>query len=254
MDDITSKTKNDACGPDLSIIVLCYKSGPEAKTFTDMIISDLKAGNIDDYEIILVANYHPGMDDNTPGIVRDIAKDNKDISYISKPKPPGGMMGWDLKSGLEMAKGKYIVFIDGDGQMPVSDISRVYHKIKNSDFDLVKTYRLSRGDSLWRKVISWVFNTSFKILFPGIGSGDINSKPKIIRKEKYEMLDLSENGWCIDAEMMIQARSLRFNICEIPTVFLGLQGRRRSFVRLPAILEFVLFLFFYRVYILFNKL
>jgi glycosyltransferase involved in cell wall biosynthesis len=145
-----------------------------------------------------------------------------------------------------MARGRYILAIDGDGQMPEYDIIRVYQKIKSENLDLVKTYRLKRGDSSWRKIISWCYNVVFNLLFPGIGSSDINSKPKIIKREKYLLLNLSDDGWCIDAEIMLQAKKLKFSIGEIPTVFLGLQGKRRSFVKLQAIIEFIKFLTLYR--------
>jgi len=232
--------------PDLSVVVLCYRSGGEAKDFTYKIISTLEANQIFDYEIVLVGNYHPGSDDATPEVIKNLSAQNRKIFYVAKPKPPGGMMGWDLRSGLNIARGRYILVIDGDGQMPEYDIIRVYQKIKSENLDLVKTYRLKRGDSSWRKIISWCYNVAFNLLFPGIGSSDINSKPKIIKREKYLQLNLSDNGWCIDAEIMLQAKKLNFKIGEIPTVFLGLQGKRRSFVKLRAIIEFIKFLTLYR--------
>jgi glycosyltransferase involved in cell wall biosynthesis len=233
--------------------VLCYRSEEEVKDFSSKIISILEAGNIFDYEIVLVGNYHPESHDITPDVVRRLSLTNENISYVAEPKPKGGMMGWDMKCGLNKAKGRYLLVIDGDGQMPADDIVSVYNKIKNEDLDLVKTYRIKRGDSYWRKIISLNFNLAFDVLFPGLGSHDINSKPKIIKQEKYALLDLQNNGWCIDAEIMIQARRLKFKIGEIPTVFLGLDGHRKSFVRLPAIWEFVKFLFAYRINEWFKK-
>jgi len=232
--------------PTLSIVVLCYSAGIEVKDFTARIISDLEANKVFDYEIILVANYNRFSTDITRKIVRDLSIENNRIFYTAEPKPPGGMMGWDLRCGLNSARGRYLLVIDGDGQMPAQDIFRVYQKIINEDFDLVKTYRLQRGDNCWRKIIFWCYNIFSNILFPGIGSRDINSKPKVIKREKYSLLNLSENGWCIDAEIMLQSRKLNFKIGEIPTVFIGLQGKRRSFVKLPAIFEFIKFLIKYR--------
>lgn len=246
MDQINDYDNRINMMPDLSVIVLCYRSGEEAKDFTAKVIFLLEANNIFDYEIVLVGNYHPDSNDNTPEVIKNLSAQNNKIFYTADPKPPGKMMGWDLRSGLNIAKGRFILVIDGDGQMPVQDILRVYQKIKNENFDLVKTYRLKRGDSYWRKIISHCYNTVFNLLFPGIDSSDINSKPKIIKREKYLLLNLSEDGWCIDAEIMLQAKKLNFNIGEIPTIFLGLQGRRKSFVKLPAIIEFIKFLTLYR--------
>jgi len=85
-----------------------------------------------DYEIILVANYDDSKD-KTPQIAKDMAKQNPRIKVVSKEKD--GRMGWDMRSGMEIAKGKYIAIIDGDGQMPASDIETVYTVIKTGQYD-----------------------------------------------------------------------------------------------------------------------
>jgi glycosyltransferase involved in cell wall biosynthesis len=238
---------NENHKPDLSIVVLCYKSGEGARDFTDKIIRAMQADMIDDYEIVLVGNYHEGENDITPAVLKNLSESNGKVRFIALPKPSGGMMGWDMRTGLNMAKGNYISIIDGDGQMPVEDIVRVYQKIKNEDFDLVKTYRITRGDSKWRKTLSFNYNLFFNFLFPGLGVRDINSKPKIIKREKYSMMNLSNDGWCIDAEIMIRARKLRLKIGELPTNFFKLGEERKSFVKMPAIFEFIIFLISYRL-------
>lgn len=230
--------------PKLSVVILCYRSGDSAREFVPRTIQALKEAKIYDYEVILVGNYHKNSGDRTPKIVEDLASKNRKIKCVAKVKE--GMMGWDMKSGLHLATGKYIAVIDGDGQMLPEDIIKVYKKISKQKFDIVKTYRMERGDSLWRKLISFSFNILFKVLFPGLNARDINSKPKIISRTAYKKLQLSSDDWFIDAEIMIQARRHRFRIGEIPTVFLGLTGRR-SFVKLTTIMEFVVNLLKYRI-------
>lgn len=230
--------------PELSVVILCYRSGDSAREFVPQTVEALKKSNVVDYELILVANYLKNSKDKTPRTAADLASKNKKIRYIAKVKE--GMLGWDVRSGMDLAKGKYIAVIDGDGQMPKEDIIRVYKKIKSGKFDLVKTYRIERGDSLWRKIISNYFNILFHIFFPGLKSRDINSKPKIITREAYKKLELSADDWFVDAEIMIQARRFGFRIGEIPTVFLGLTGRR-SFVTINTIFEFIINLFRYKI-------
>jgi len=230
--------------PDISIVVLCYKTGKKIKSFVANIIQELESNNILNYELVLVGNYNTGTDDETPRIVAEIASNNKKIIYTAQEKT--GMMGWDMRSGLDRARGNYITFIDGDGQMPVSDIIRVYKKIKTENLDLVTTYRTTRGDGLWRKSISFCYNIIFSILFPGINSRDINSKPKIFSRDVYNKLDLFSNDWFIDAEIMIQVRRLRLNVAEIPTTFREIIDRK-SFVRVPVIFEFIKNLIIFRI-------
>jgi glycosyltransferase involved in cell wall biosynthesis len=231
--------------PELSAVVLCYRAGEEIKDVVKIIKKVFEENSIFDYELILVGNYIEGTGDPTPRIVEEISRQDEKINFVALPKE--GMMGWDMKSGLEKAKGRYIAVIDGDGQMPFIDLARVYQEIKISGADLVKTYRLRRGDGFKRKILSSFYNIFFAILFPGLDSRDINSKPKIMTEEFCKNLKLESDGWFIDAEIMIKARRLKAMIKEIPTDFLGLTGKRKSFVRLSAIREFIINLAIYRI-------
>jgi len=228
----------------LSIIVLCYKAGKSIREFANKLILLLQKNNISDYELILVGNYLKNSDDPTPKIVAEIAGQNPKIKFAAKEKQ--GMMGWDMKTGLALASGNYIAVIDGDSQMPIEDLIKIYQKIKKEKLDLAKTYRVKRSDDLWRKIISFFYNLFFKILFPGLNSRDINSKPKIFTREAYEKFNLVSDDWFIDAEIMIQARRLRLKIGEVPTFFRKLKGRK-SFVKPQAVLEFIKNLIVFRI-------
>lgn len=229
---------------ELSVVILCYRARESTRQFAERIRALFNQEEIFNYELILVGNYCSLDNDTTPRVVKELAEKYDNIRYVALKKQ--GMMGWDMKSGLSQAGGKYIAVIDGDGQMPVEDLVRVYRAIVSAQADLVKTYRLKRGDSLWRKIISWLYNIFFSILFPGLALKDINSKPKIFTNSAYNKLKLLSDDWFIDAEIMIQARRLKFKVVEIPTVFLGLVGRR-SFVGLKTIFEFIKNLLVYRL-------
>lgn len=229
--------------PDVSIIILCYQAGRRIEPFVANTISALEENNITDHELILVGNYWLNIADETPAIVAKMALANPKIKYVTQEKK--GMMGWDMKSGLAVAAGNYLAVIDGDGQMPIEDLIKVYKKIKSDNLDLVKTCRIKRGDDLWRKIVSFFYNNIFLILFPGTQSGDINSKPKIFTRAVYERLNLQSDDWFIDAEIMIQARRFRLRTAEMPTYFRGLEGRK-SFIKPAAILEFIKNLIIYR--------
>ncbi len=220
--------------PDISIVVLCYRTEDFARKFTEKMVSFLEKERVD-YELILVGNYYPDSDDMTPNIVRNLAGKYKRVIAITKPKE--GKMGWDMRLGLNAAKGRYIAVIDGDGQMPYEDILKVYRMIKSGNFDLCKTYRIKRYDGFYRRLISVVYNTVFSIIFM-THARDANSKPKIMTREAYNKLKLVSNDWFLDAEIMIQAKRFKFKIAEIPTVF-EKNIRRDSFIKFPTIFEFI---------------
>lgn len=228
---------------ELSIVILCYRSEDLIVDFYRK-IKDLAGKLTENHEIVLVANYLKGSSDRTKEIAERLAAGDDRIVALCKVKE--GMMGWDMRMGLEKARGDYICVIDGDGQFPPESIERCYREIKTGKYDLVKTYRTRRHDGVSRIVVSRIYNLIFSILFPSLKSKDVNSKPKIMTRSAYERMRLTSDDWFIDAEIMINVRRQKMRFFEFPIEFGRLEGRT-SFVRLPALLEFFRNLITYRL-------
>ncbi len=152
--------------PTLSLVILCYRSEDSAREFTARTLTMMREHGIESFALILVGNFDEGSSDRTPEVVRELAASDRRIRCRAEPKQ--GMMGWDLRSGLREARGAYIAFIDGDGQMPIGDVGRLFKLIENSEFDLVKTHRMTRADGWKRRVLSTGYNIVFRLLFPGL--------------------------------------------------------------------------------------
>ena len=230
--------------PGISVVILAYRSGKDIYAFVESIVLSLEK-NEPNWEIVLVGNHFADDGDPTPCIVSEIAQSHPRIRSVTRIK--NGMMGWDMKSGLEAATGRTIAVIDGDGQMPLEDVIHVYKKLKDEGLDLVKTFRTQRGDGFYRKMISVAYNIIFNVLFPRLNCRDINSKPKIMTREVYNRMELNSNGWFIDAEIMIQAGKMNLKIGEIPTIFHEI-NYRPSFVKFKSVLEFFVNLIWYRLF------
>jgi len=229
--------------PELSIIMLCYRSNESIIPLSKQ-VQELAKKLTNSYEIILVGNYIEGSDDRTEAIVREIAENDKNFKAVCKPKK--GMMGWDMKEGLKTAQGNYLCVIDGDSQFPIDNIEKCFNKIKSSPYGLVKTYRATRGDGKYRKVISSGYNFIFSLLFPNVKSKDVNSKPKIFTREVYEKMELTSDDWFIDAEIMLNIERLKVEFYEYPTSFLEQEGRT-SFVKFSAVFEFLKNLILFKI-------
>lgn len=227
---------------ELSVVILCFRSGAGVVDFIKK-AEDLTRSLTDSYELVLVANYIEGSGDRTRDYVLKIAEENPRCVALCKPKE--GMMGWDMRSGMDAATGKYICVIDGDGQFPIESISACFEEIRGGKYDLVKTYRTKRGDGAYRRCISKVYNFLFGLMFPGINSKDANSKPKILKASAYDQMSLQSDDWFIDAEIMLNARDKNMTFKELPIEFYELEGRT-SFVKPAAIWEFIKNLFNYR--------
>jgi len=167
----SSKTSNAPTPnslPEISIVILCYRAEEAIVPFVERVIQLLDWTKAN-YELVLVGNYWPHTNDKTPIIVKDLSSKNHRIKCVTLPK--AGAMGWDVKKGVAEATGKFIAFIDGDGQFPVESILSPVYCALNSEaargeqVDLVKTYRVVRGDGLYRICISFFYN-----LMPGFNS------------------------------------------------------------------------------------
>ena len=120
--------------PELSVVVLCYRSGGAARSFAARIGKALLDAGIDNYQLVLVGNYIAGSGDTTPDIVRELAAGDPRIVCSAVAKQ--GMMGWDLRSGLALATGEHLAVIDGDGQVLVEDLVRIYRLLREQGLDL----------------------------------------------------------------------------------------------------------------------
>ena len=230
--------------PELSVVILCYHSADVVRDLVAQVERELEEARVD-YELVLVGNYLPGdTKDQTPTVLKDLASGKPRFRVVAKEKE--GMMGWDMRSGLEAAKGRHIAVIDGDGQMPMSDVIKVYRVLQVGKYDLVKTFRAQRQDGWYRRTISGFYNFLFRLLYPAAHVfRDINSKPKVMTREAYQKIHLVSNDWFTDAEIMIEALKHDLSVGEVSTVFYK-NERRGTFVPFSALYEFLSNLIYYR--------
>jgi glycosyltransferase involved in cell wall biosynthesis len=221
--------------PELSAIVLCYRAGDDILRVIEPLHAELRDSGIS-FELVLVANYDSNGDDPTPQVVADFAGQHDGVVTVIGPKQ--GRMGWDMRSGLEAARGDYLLVMDGDAQNPSTDLLRMYREMKRLGADVIKGRRIARFDGPWRRFVSRGYNLLFRLLFRTRGIWDINGKPKGLTRAAYDRLDLHSDDWFIDAEIVLGARRQGLDIAELPVVF-NRNEERQSFVRPGAIWEFL---------------
>jgi glycosyltransferase involved in cell wall biosynthesis len=220
--------------PELSAIVLGYRAGPSLLRVAEPLLAELEGSGVD-YELVLVANYWPGRDDETPGVAEELGRTRDRVRVVARPKE--GAMGWDMRSGFEVARGEILIVLDGDAQNPVSDVVRMYRAMVETGADVMKGRRVLRHDGPYRRLISITYNVLFRLFFRTKGLWDINGKPKGLTRAAYERLDLRSDDWFVDAEIVLRARELGLKVHELPVEFFE-NDERASLVRPAAILEF----------------
>jgi hypothetical protein len=100
-------------------------------------------------------------------------------------------------------------------------------------------------DGLRRKVVSVVYNLFVRLLWPHLGSLDINGSPKLLPRQAVVAMDLQSKGWLLDPEIMIKAHYMGLRVLEF-NVFARLRGSGVSHVRVATLSEFLSYLLAFR--------
>lgn len=221
--------------PALSAIVLGYRAEEALTPIITPLYDELAASGID-FELVLVANYNAEDPDETARVAAEFARGHERVRVLAEPKAGG--MGWDMRSGLEAARGDFMVVIDGDGQNPTGDVMRIYEAHRASGAPVIKGRRSIRGDGPVRRIISAVYNAAFTIMFRAWGIWDVNGKPKGLSRDAFERMELRSDDWFADAEIVLEARRLGLGLQEIPVRF-DENRHRGSFVSWRTVVEFI---------------
>ena len=119
----------------ISLIIPCYNEEESIPLFyeeTNKITKKMK--NVD-FEMIFV---NDGSKDKTLPILRDLAKKDKRVRYVSFSRNFGKEAG--MYAGLEAVTGDYAAIMDADMQDPPEKLIEMYQIIQETDCDCVALY------------------------------------------------------------------------------------------------------------------
>lgn len=123
----------------ISIIVSCYNEEESIPLFYDEMNSVSKQMNHVDFEFLFI---NDGSKDNTLKILKELAKKDKRVRFISFSRNFGKEAA--MYAGLENATGDYVTLMDADLQDPPSMLPAMYKYIKEDGYDQVGTRRVTR--------------------------------------------------------------------------------------------------------------
>jgi len=191
---------------ELSLILPSYNAGPGLR---DMLLGiKRELDGVPSREIIVVSD---GSTDETVRVAEEAVGDG--VRVLQYPKRIG--KGHALRVGLSEARGRYIGFIDADGDIdaqairPFLEIMRLYQP------DIVlgsKRHPLSDVHyPVARRVMSWTYHKLVRVLFR-VNVRDTQTGLKLIRRETLAaVLPLMfEKRYAFDLELLVVGRSLGF--------------------------------------------
>lgn len=147
----------------ISIIVPCYNEEESLPIFYKEIDKISKEMKVVDFEFLFI---NDGSRDKTLNILREMAKKDKRVRYISFSRNFGKEAG--MWAGLENATGDFVAIMDADMQDPPSKVKEMYDILsKDKEYDCVGLYTVDHKDysffrrictNIWYKLIAKISN------------------------------------------------------------------------------------------------
>lgn len=173
---------------------------------------------VSEYEIVVV---NDGSTDGTAELCSEFERCDSRFRAIHHDQNLS--LGAALRSGLQAASGRYLLYTDADLPFDLREVRRAIRYLHLYEADIVSGFRLSRaGEGARRMLYSYSYNALVRAWF-GLRVRDVNFAAKLIRREVIETLDLRSSSSFIDVEILVAAERAGFR-----TVQFGLDYFPRS--------------------------
>ena len=183
------------------------------------------------HEIIIVDD---GSTDRTPEIARSLVAADDRVRLEVHPENRGPGSG--VFTGIEVARGEFVIFIPADLAMDLDYLHRYLDAAQ--DADLVVGLRSDRRDyTLARKCISYTNIFLVRAMF-GMKQRQFNYI-HCYRRSLLESMNIETRGVFITAEIMIKANDLGYRLVEVEIPYVPRTAGAATCGRLSVILATV---------------
>ncbi|HUZ52279.1 MAG TPA: glycosyltransferase [Streptosporangiaceae bacterium] len=198
---------------DLSLVIPFYNPGHRLALHVQAVIDALRTERVT-FEVIAVSD---GSTDGSPASIAGI--DQVRIIELAENQGKGAA----LRVGLAQGRGRYLGFIDGDGDIPARQLSHFLAAIMAGDPDVVLGSKLHPGSDVvyppLRRLYSSGYRQLTRLVFR-LPTRDTQTGIKLIRRETLAAVlpKMVEKRFAFDLELLVVARRMGY----------------RSFVELPV--------------------
>lgn len=209
----------------VSIIMPGYNEGDiiyDNLVEADRVFCDMFAN----YEILFV---NDGSQDNTLEMVLKAERSCNSVRVINCPVNHG--KGHALREGTSAAKGKYIVFMDSDLDLPPSQLPRFFEILFEKDADVVIGSKMHPGSvsnyPLVRKIVSFGYYVFLLVLFR-LNTHDTQTGLKLFKADviKPVMKRILVKRFAFDIEVLSIINQRGYKIAESPVVLNFNRGQK----------------------------
>ncbi|WP_319407675.1 glycosyltransferase [uncultured Desulfosarcina sp.] len=251
----------------LSVIIPCYNEEATLSRCVDRVL-EIRDASLS-MEVIIVDD---ASQDNSLNIARDLAESHKEI-IVEKHRSNKGN-GAALRTGFKHATGDFVAVQDADLEYDPMELKTMLVPLRNNRADVVIGSRFL-ASSAHRVLYFWHsignrFLTLVSNLFTDLNLTDMECCYKVFRREIIQGIDLKENRFGFEPEVVAKVAQMRVRIYEIGITYSGRTyedgkkiGARDGFRALYCILkynahnaplpmQFLIFLFIGGVAAIFN--
>jgi glycosyltransferase involved in cell wall biosynthesis/O-antigen/teichoic acid export membrane protein len=198
---------------ELSVVLPCHNAASALRGVVARLVERLE--EVPSFEIIVVSD---GSTDDTVRVAESV--DVAPVRVIHYPERAG--KGNALHVGLSEARGRYVAFCDGDGDIEAEAIEPFLALMRLYEPDIVlgsKRHPLSEVYyPTLRRLLSWTYHKLTRLLFR-VNVRDTQTGFKLIRRDVLAAVlpRLLEKRYAFDLEFLVVARDLGFRrVLEAP--------------------------------------
>jgi glycosyltransferase involved in cell wall biosynthesis len=207
----------------------CYNdAGSIAKMVADVDTALERAPMVDDYEIIVV---NDGSRDGSAAELVVLEEKFPRLRVVTHEVNRG--YGGALISGFATATKEWIFYTDGDAQYDATEIAVLLERA-GPEVDVVQGWKLTRGDTWYRKLIGRVYHHVVRRLFD-LHVRDTDCDFRLFRRALLQHRPLTSTSGVICVEMMRTFERQGARFVEVPVHHFARPSGRSQFFRLPAI-------------------
>lgn len=198
--------------PELSVVVIAFNEEVCITPVVWEMIDDLDAAGID-FELVLVDD---GSRDATPARMAELAAAEPRIRLSPNPRNLG--IGGALRNGFDAARGRFVTWVPGDGQIGPETIRTLF--ARRDEAPMLTTVYRSRDDAWYRHAISQTLNTIIRLRTGQVAKSGGNY---LFRREAWRTLGpRDDDSMMISTAFRANLRAAGENIVEV-----GIDARAR---------------------------
>jgi glycosyltransferase involved in cell wall biosynthesis len=218
---------------DVTVVIPYYNPGPRLRDTVIETVRTLHASGVT-FEVITVSD---GSTDGSAATVADLEPEVVHHLVLARTGKGGA-----VRAGLEQGRGRYLGFIDGDGDIPPDLLGEFVAIVDARRPDIVVgSKQHPESDVVYppgRRLSSWGYRTVVHALFR-LDVGDTQAGIKLVRRDVLAAVlpVLHERGFAFDLELLVAAREAGYrDVVEAP---MRVRERLSSTIAASAVMAMV---------------